>query len=166
MMGAVETQQIKKPSQDHRASDGPNQDTAHRNHCIICLEPPLFQNWRGRKKIFPEQLFGWVNSSIIMRKYLLQLYSHMMDLLQSDLPPAGSHWGKILLCHLFIFAGCCCICRAYTPSSWLLSKFYLPFNNKLPECSAACLHFSIPTLMSPFFFIFLAFTIYTTRVNS
>lgn len=73
-----------------------------------------------------------------------------MDLLQSDLPPAGSRWAKILFLHLLVFANCCSIYKACNPSSWILTEFYLSFNNKLLEYSTICLGSSKDTPMSPF----------------
>lgn len=86
------------------------QGAAHQVLCgLICPElPPTTKIHMVDKNYFQNKwLFEWVNSSFIMRTCLLQLRSHVTDLLhQTDLPPAGCRWGKGSH-HLFICAGCC-----------------------------------------------------------
>ena len=83
-----------------------------RTHCCnMCSQPPhlscIFQNLQGKKNNFQEiQLFVCVIGSTSWR-HLLQYYPHVIDFhLQSDLPPAGSHWAKILFFYLLVFADC------------------------------------------------------------
>lgn len=162
-MAAFKPPQIKKLCQDHTASKSSSEDTAHLNCCPICL-PHLryiFQKCKVEKNNFQNktQLFGCVHCSTWWKNFL-QLYLHVMDLLQSDLPPEGSYWAKILFFRLPAFADSCYIYRTCNPSSWILIEFYLSFNNRLPEYSTVCLGSSKATLMSPFSKCILAFTVY------
>lgn len=79
-MGALEVQQIKKPSQDHTASQGPSQDTAPRTAAIF-LQPSLqidFSKFAWWKKNYfqNEYLFWWANDSIIMKTFSSTLFPY------------------------------------------------------------------------------------------
>lgn len=171
-IAAFKASQMKNPAKIMQAARAPARRQPTRTTAMFVHTPtsdllPQFcmverNNFQGEKK----QLFVCVNGPTSW-KHFLQLYPYVIELLQSNPPPAGSLWAKKThSLHLLAFADCCSSYRACTLSSWLPTEFCLPFSNKLLEYYMFCLGSSKDTLMSPFSKCVLAFTVYATWLTS
>lgn len=154
-MAAFKVPQIKKPAKITQAARAQARMQPTRTAAVFVYNPHLryiSQNLHGRKKLFPEK-----NSclGVLMVPHHKSIFCNFISMLrifsnQTFLPPAGSCWAKTLFFHLLVFAVCCSIHRACNPSSWILIKFYLPFNKNLLAYVTVCLSSSKATPMSPF----------------